>query len=166
MSMPPKRAAVLLIASLTEASSRTLQTSASALPPAFSISSAAVWIVPASFGCGVSVFAAIAMLAPSLAARSAIASPMPREAPVMKSVFPASDMVRSGDQRRLRLQDRLGAIDDRALQSACRRQQIFREEARRRNPRRMRRIMIARCYCRVRRECRFREIGGTRDETE
>src|ERR1700682_3800366 len=166
MSMPPKRAAVLLIASLTEASSRTLQTSASALPPAFSISSAAVWIVAASFGCGVSVFAAIAMLAPSLAALSAIASPMPREAPVMKSVFPCRDMARSGDQRRLCLQDRLRGGDHRALQAACRRQQIFREEARCRPPRRMRRILIARCRRRMRRERRFREIGGTGDEAE
>src|ERR1700739_1132907 len=49
-------------------------------------------MVPASFGCGVAVLAAMAMLAPSRAARSAMARPMPREAPVMKSVFPASDV--------------------------------------------------------------------------
>jgi hypothetical protein len=36
--------------------------------------------------------AAIATLAPSRAARSPIASPMPRDAPVMNSVFPESDM--------------------------------------------------------------------------
>src|SRR5579862_7710535 len=47
-------------------------------------------MVPCSFGCGSAVFAAMAMLAPSRAARSAIASPMPREAPVMNRVFPAS----------------------------------------------------------------------------
>src|SRR6516225_1378981 len=47
-------------------------------------------MVPASFGCSFSVLAAIAMLAPSRAARSAIASPMPRDAPVMNRVFPAS----------------------------------------------------------------------------
>ena len=40
-----------------------------------------------------SVLAAIAMLAPSRAARSAIASPMPREAPVMKSVWLRSGMI-------------------------------------------------------------------------
>src|SRR4029079_12815852 len=34
----------------------------------------------------------MAMLAPSRAARSAIASPMPREAPVMNSVLPLSDI--------------------------------------------------------------------------
>jgi hypothetical protein len=44
-------------------------------------------VVPRSFGCGSEVFAAIAMLAPSRAPRNAIASPMPREAPVMKGSF-------------------------------------------------------------------------------
>jgi len=42
MSMPPNRAAVLSIASLTIASSRTSTTSGNALPPARSISSAAL----------------------------------------------------------------------------------------------------------------------------
>ncbi len=45
-----------------------------------------------SFGCGSAVFAAMAMFAPSRAARSAIARPMPRDAPVMKSVLPRSDI--------------------------------------------------------------------------
>ena len=44
-------------------------------------------------GMRLSVLAAMAMLAPSRAARSAIASPMPREAPVMNSVLPLSDML-------------------------------------------------------------------------
>src|SRR6202044_367339 len=52
-------------------------------------------MVPASFGWGSAVFAAIAILAPSRAARSAIASPMPREAPVMNRVLPASDIAAS-----------------------------------------------------------------------
>src|SRR5580658_7613906 len=52
-------------------------------------------MVPCSFGCGSAVFAAIAILAPSCAARSAIASPLPREAPVMNRVFPASDIAAS-----------------------------------------------------------------------
>ena len=43
---------------------------------------------PAAWGCGSVVFAAIATLAPSRAARSAMASPMPREPPVTKSVLP------------------------------------------------------------------------------
>src|SRR5262245_23229041 len=49
-------------------------------------------MVPSSLGCGVSVLAAIATLAPSAAARSAIASPMPRDAPVMNRVLPLSDI--------------------------------------------------------------------------
>jgi hypothetical protein len=53
---------------------------------------AAVWIVPGSFGWGSAVFAATATFAPSRAARNAIASPMPRLAPVMKSVRLRSDM--------------------------------------------------------------------------
>src|ERR1700719_2594087 len=45
-------------------------------------------MVPASFGCGAVVLAAIATFSPSRAARSAMASPMPRLAPVIKSVLP------------------------------------------------------------------------------
>src|SRR5215213_1752098 len=92
ISMPPNFSAVASKAFFTFSSSRTSTTSGSARPPACSISCAAEWIVPGSFGCGVSVFAATAMLAPSRAAFSAIASPMPREAPVMNSVLPLSDM--------------------------------------------------------------------------
>ena len=55
-----------------------------------SISSAAVWIVPSSFGCGLSVLAISATLAPSRAARSAIARPMPRLPPLMNAVRPDS----------------------------------------------------------------------------
>jgi hypothetical protein len=44
--------------------------------------------VPGSFGCGCSVLATIPTFAPSRAARSAIAFPMPRDAPVMNSVLP------------------------------------------------------------------------------
>src|ERR1700722_10669998 len=49
-------------------------------------------MVPGSLGCGVAVLAAMAMLAPSRAARNAMGSPMPREAPVMNRVLPASGM--------------------------------------------------------------------------
>ena len=38
------------------------------------------------------VFAAIAIEAPSRAARNAIAKPIPREPPVMKILFPANDI--------------------------------------------------------------------------
>src|ERR1041384_1740323 len=92
ISAPPNFSAVASSACFTFSSSRTSTTSGSALPPAASISAAAGWMVPGSLGCGVSVFAAIAMLAPSRVAFSAIASPMPREAPVMNSVLPVSDM--------------------------------------------------------------------------
>ena len=102
MSMPPKRAAVCSIAAFTAASSRTSTASGSARPPAFSISAAAVWMVPSSLGCGSTVLAAMAILAPSAAALSAIASPMPREPPVMNSVLPFSDIAQAlaNSQRR------------------------------------------------------------------
>src|SRR5215467_2593367 len=92
ISMPPKWAAVRSIASLTAPSSRTSTASASARPPAASISAAAVTMMPHTLLSGAIVFAAIAMLAPSRAARSATASPIPREAPVMKRVLPLRDM--------------------------------------------------------------------------
>ena len=63
-----------------------------ALPPAASISLAAENIVPGNFGLASVVLAAIAMLAPSRAARSAIAKPIPREPPVINIRFPASDI--------------------------------------------------------------------------
>src|SRR5258705_12108780 len=47
-------------------------------------------MVPGSLGCGVAVLAAMTMLAPSAAARSAMARPMPRLAPGMNRVLPAS----------------------------------------------------------------------------
>src|SRR6267143_6029750 len=50
-------------------------------------------MVPLSFGCGSAVLAAIATLAPSRAARSAIASPMPRLPPDTNSVLPLSDVI-------------------------------------------------------------------------
>src|SRR3979411_519224 len=50
-------------------------------------------MVPLSFGCGSAVFAAIATLAPSRAARNAIASPMPRLPPDTNSVLPLSDVI-------------------------------------------------------------------------
>src|SRR5688572_25955008 len=67
-------------------------TSGKPLPPAASISLAAVNTVPSSFGCGSAVFAAIATFAPSRAARIPIARPIPRLAPVMNRVFPRRDM--------------------------------------------------------------------------
>ena len=63
------------------------------MPPAASISFAAEKIVPGSFGLASAVFAAIAMSAPSWAARKAMAKPIPREPPVIKMRFPASDII-------------------------------------------------------------------------
>ena len=82
----------LSIAAFTAASSRTSTASGSAPPPTLRSSPAAVWMVPSSLGCGSTVLAAIATLAPSAAALSAIASPMPREPPVMNRVLPLSDI--------------------------------------------------------------------------
>src|SRR3981081_1262595 len=50
-------------------------------------------MVPFSRGCGSAVFAAIATLAPSRAARNAIASPMPRLPPDTNSVLPFGDVM-------------------------------------------------------------------------
>jgi hypothetical protein len=90
--MPPNVATALATASATWSSNRMSVTHASALPPAASISLAAVCTVPGSFGLGSAVFAAITTLAPSRAARSPIARPIPRLAPVMNRVLPLSDM--------------------------------------------------------------------------
>lgn len=56
----------------------------------YSLSSAAVNIVPGSLGWGVTVLAAIVILAPSRAHFKAMAFPIPRLAPVMNIVFPRS----------------------------------------------------------------------------
>lgn len=47
-------------------------------------------MVPGNFGWGSAVLAATMILAPSRAAFKAIALPMPRDAPVIKMVFPAN----------------------------------------------------------------------------
>src|SRR3954452_2428767 len=91
MSMPPKVSTVFCTAAAIWFSSRMSTMHGRALPPAFTISSAAEWIVPGSLGCGSEVLAAMAMFAPSRAARSAMARPMPRLAPVMNNVLPCSD---------------------------------------------------------------------------
>src|SRR5690606_25132043 len=95
ISRPPKTRTASSIAASTCSSSRTSTTRGSARPPAASISAAAVWMVPASFLCGLSVFAAITTLAPSAAARLPMARPIPRLAPVINSVFPARSAIAS-----------------------------------------------------------------------
>ena len=93
MSMPPKRSTVRATAASIWSASRMSHSSGKAWPPAASISAAAVWMVPGSVGCGSEVLAAKATLAPSRAARSAIARPMPREPPLMNRVLPWRDMI-------------------------------------------------------------------------
>ncbi len=89
MSIPPKRSTVCSTASKTWSSSRMSPTMGSARPPASSISAAAVYTVPGRAGCGSAVLAMKATLAPSAAARLAMARPMPRLAPETNMVFPA-----------------------------------------------------------------------------
>ncbi len=86
--MPPNVATVRSTAAWICSSSRMSTCSGRARPPAASISAAAEWMVPGSFGWGSAVLAAMATLAPSAAARNAIALPMPRLPPVMKRVLP------------------------------------------------------------------------------
>src|SRR5712671_6382942 len=88
ISMPPNCSTVCATADATDSSSRMSPTIGSACPPASSSSLAAVYTVPGSLGCGSAVLAISAMLAPSAAARLAIANPMPRLAPEMNMVFP------------------------------------------------------------------------------
>src|ERR1700722_9136851 len=90
MSMPPNFATAAWTAAWIWSSDLTSTTQARARPPAFSISSATEWIVPGSLGCASAVLAATTTFAPSRAARSPMALPIPRLAPVMKSVLPFS----------------------------------------------------------------------------
>ncbi len=92
MSIASKRSMVCTTAVEMLTSSRTSPTIGSARPPASSICLAAVKTVPSSLGCGWSVLAISATLAPSRAARRAIASPMPRLPPEMNSVLSASSV--------------------------------------------------------------------------
>src|SRR5436190_11351579 len=125
MSMPPKRSAARSTAAKTCASSRMSPTMGSAWPPASSIAAAAVWIVPSSLGCGSAVLAISATLAPSRAARSAMASPMPRLAPEMKSVLSASGLSMPGSSPLAALPDVLAAL--RAVVEPVRRAEMERE---------------------------------------
>mmetsp|Transcript_99540 Transcript_99540/g.320907 ORF Transcript_99540/g.320907 Transcript_99540/m.320907 type:complete len:265 (-) Transcript_99540:1708-2502(-) len=88
MSMPPKASTVRFTAVAIESSSRTSTVQASARPPRASTSSAAAKIVPGRVLCASVVLAQMATFAPSRAARLAMASPMPREAPVITRVLP------------------------------------------------------------------------------
>mmetsp|Transcript_6665 Transcript_6665/g.15843 ORF Transcript_6665/g.15843 Transcript_6665/m.15843 type:complete len:205 (-) Transcript_6665:36-650(-) len=88
MSMPPNSSTALSTAALIEDSSLTSTGQARARPPQVSTSWAAEWIVPGRVLCASTVLAQITMFAPSFAHLFAIARPMPRDAPVISTVFP------------------------------------------------------------------------------
>lgn len=92
ISIPPKVSTTFSILFLTYSSNLISHLIGRAFPPAFVISYAAVYMVPGNLGWGLSVFAKIATLAPSLAHLMAMASPMPLEAPVMTIVFPSKPL--------------------------------------------------------------------------
>ena len=79
----------------------------------------------------------------SRAARSAIASPMPREAPVMKSGL--RDAIQSSPAPLSLRIDAVGAFDHGALEAAGRDRDILREEPRQRDAGRRRRCRRRRC---------------------
>ena len=92
ISMPPNSAtAASTIFSFALSSMISTWRAIALRAPASSHSLAAVKMVPGSVGCGSAVFAAMIMLAPSAAARFAMARPMPREPPVTSIVRPASE---------------------------------------------------------------------------
>src|SRR3954471_13316075 len=100
-------------------------------------------MVPGSFGCGSADFAAITTLAPSRAARTPMASPMPRDAPVMNSVLSLSDIAAaSACQRQRRVLHEGGAGDHRLLHPLCANRDIFGEEAGERDAGRVSRIGV------------------------
>src|SRR5450631_1399314 len=80
-------------------------------------------MVPFNFGCGSAVLAAIATLAPSRAARSAMARPMPRLAPEMNSVLPCSDVIAPAPSFRPRMtrgsRDHTPLIDAPSCPESC-----------------------------------------------
>src|SRR5215212_9933354 len=87
-------------------------------------------MVPGSFGCGSADLAAMTTLAPSRAARSPMARPIPRDAPVMNSVLPLSDIAfASTRQRQRRILHEPRAGDDRVLQPLRACGEVFGEEA-------------------------------------
>ena len=88
ISIPPKVFTASATAATTCSSSRISHFTANPFPPAALISSTAEKIVPPSLGSSSVDFAAMIMFAPSDANFNAIAFPIPRDPPVMKTVFP------------------------------------------------------------------------------
>ncbi len=87
ISMPPKVYTTFWILDLTCSSNLMSHWMGKARPPALMISYAAVWIVPGNLGCLLIVLARMAIFAPSYAHLSAMASPIPLDAPVMTIVL-------------------------------------------------------------------------------
>src|SRR5512139_1457662 len=100
MSIPPNVSAAFAAPAAICSSKRMSICRGSAFPPASSTSRAAEWMVPGSVGWATAVFAARTTFAPSAAARSAIAFPIPRLPPVMNIVFPLSVAIASPPVRR------------------------------------------------------------------
>ena len=96
-SMPPKRATALAIAFWTCCSSVMSVLIASAAPPAATHAASASWIVPGSAGLLVVVCARMTTFAPRPAQRTAMASPIPRDAPVTTTVRPRMLNATSGE---------------------------------------------------------------------
>lgn len=88
ISIPPNVATAFSMAAFTSLSFRMSHWIPRALPPASSISLHALAIVPGNLGCGSTVLARITTLAPSWASLLPIASPIPRDAPLMRAVLP------------------------------------------------------------------------------
>src|SRR5262245_23910525 len=177
MSSPPKVPTACSIALFTCASSRTSTTSGNAFPPALVIWSAAVKLVPGNLGCGLSVFAAITMLAPSRAARNAIARPMPRDAPVMNRVRSLSVMIpqsfRSASakdefsrERRVGVVDAVRRFDDGALEALGPYGQVLGEEARDRDTPRRIDAIAAKAHRRKRLLGKERAAGREREQPQ
>src|SRR4249920_1933965 len=91
-------------------------------------------MVPSSLGCGSTVLAAMAIFAPSAAALSAIARPIPREPPVMNRVLPFNDIgvnvsSRSFGKCRMRTGNAVCAFGHTAFETGCLNRQVFGEKA-------------------------------------
>src|SRR5271165_4721487 len=72
-------------------------------------------MVPGNRGCGLAVLAAMAMLAPSLAARSAIAKPIPRLPPVINRVRPRKLLCSTLNLNHLSLTNHRGTPKDKVI---------------------------------------------------
>src|ERR671912_1138533 len=117
-------------------------------------------MVPGSLGWGSAVLAAMTTFAPSRAARRPMARPMPREAPVMKRVFPLRFMVSARQRQGCILQEACAA-QDRILQSLRAHSDVLRKEAAQGDAARMGRVAVAAPRQGVRGKRRLRQRRAT-----